>query len=1078
MPAALRIAVLGPVEVTLAGSPTTVAGTRLRRLLLRLAVDPGAVVGAGELTDAVWPEDRPADAGNALQTLVSRLRRAFGDTGAVLQLSGGYRLDLDPEDVDAVRFGRLAVAGHAALVSGDPSGAAEALREADRLWRGEPYLDAAGSDFAERAVARLVDVRLDALADLFQAELELDRAAEIVGRLEAVAADELLRERFTALLMSALAALGRTAEALAAYERLRRHLADELGVDPGPEVQARHLALLRGEPTPDQRRGPATNLRSEFTSFLGREAELERVSSLIAEHRLTTIVGPGGAGKTRLAGQAALPLADRLRSGVWMVELAPVGEAEGVPVAVLDALGARAARLMEPVNRDIPQRDSRQRLLTQLHDADCLLVMDNCEHLLEPAAQLIAEILARCPGVRVLATSREPLGIVGEALCVVPPLALPAEGADVASALGSPAVQLLVERASAVSADFAVDDATVADIVRVVRRLDGMPLAIELAAARLRLLPISEIAVRLGDRFRLLSGGNRAALPRHRTLRAVVEWSWDLLGDDERLLAERLAVFPAGATPPAAAEVCGRDGLDPADVPDLLLALADKSLLQPSGPGVRYRMLETIREYGVEQLVLRGEVTEVRDAHARYFRELVAEQDPLLRTADQLPALATFAAERENILVALRHLGDSGAVSEMLDMVLGLFWYWTLIGSHSEAAVWADFVLDATTGSHDPRRVLLEAGRVVTMVAGGADPDPDVNGPARGWQIWQPKLVEVVDKLVEVGSDWDHPMAQLMTPVLAYFAGDEDRGKVLADKVLADGDLWVRSALLTMRAGFAENYGAIDDMLADAQAGYEGFVQIGDRWGMASALSTRGVAHLMEGDHERAAADLHLALEYQQMIGATDDDLMLRMRIADLRWRAGDLDGALEEIRAARALRDGQPAYVERMWFLEATEASLVLASGRVDEAVALMTRLRAAIAGQGRDHPMYGHMAAILGATAATISAAAGDLDTASADLRLAYREGVPTHDQPVIAAVGVAIAGYFLALGDASRSARALGASARIRGSDNAGDPAVVDVRTRLLAVLASDVFDRLYADGKSLDLPAAIALLDPSA
>ena len=398
----------------------------------------------------------------------------------------------------------------------------------------------------------------------------------------------------------ALAATGRQADALAAYEALRARLAGELGIDPGSEARAVHLEVLRGEiaaaPAPAGR--VRTNLRAQLTSFVGRTDEVARVGKALQAYRLITLVGPGGAGKTRLAAEVAAAVRDSApddaADGIWLAELAPVTDAADVPQAVLGAIGLRESRLLPDGTQRITSRDGRTRLLEGLADARALLVLDNCEHLIDACAHLADALLAHSPQLRIVATSREPLGITGESLFVVPPLD------------EDPAVRLFADRAAAVRPDFSLDSESRPLVIDIVRRLDGLPLAIELAAARLRTLPLAEISRRLTDRFRLLTGGSRTALPRHRTLRAVVEWSWELLTPAERLLAERFSVFPAGATPAAVAAVCAGRGcagaeLTVGEADELLSSLVDKSLLQPLVDGTRLRMLETIREYGAEK---------------------------------------------------------------------------------------------------------------------------------------------------------------------------------------------------------------------------------------------------------------------------------------------------------------------------------------------------------------------------------------------------------------------------------------------------------------------------------------------
>ena len=772
----VQIGILGPLEVRDGDALIPVAGSRLRRLLTRLALGAPAAVSVSALVEAVWADDEPSEVANALQSLVSRLRRALGGTTLIVQVPAGYRLDLPNDAVDAHVFVLEALEGRRRLRGGDvPRAPPTFSRRRWRGWRGSPLVDADDADYAAAPIARLEEQRLGAIGDRIDAELMLGHAAELIAELEELVAEHPLREQFVGQLMRSFAASGRTAEALGAYQDLRDHLADHLGVDPGSEIQALHLAILRGEavdhrdrhaapptakslprwPLPtaktrDRRIArPRTNLRSAVSSFVGRKAELARIAALIEDGRLTTIVGPGGAGKTRLAVEAGRPWVDRCADGVWLVELAPVTDEATIAQAVLSALGLRDARILERRVDSGFGVGATERVLETLADADALLVVDNCEHLIGGVADLVSEILSRCPQVRVLTTSREPLGLAGEALASIPPLGLPPVGATPELAAQYPAVELLMSRGQAASADFVLDDSTVAVVVEIVRRLDGLPLAIELAAARLRVLPAAEIAARLGDRFRLLAGGMRTAVARHRTLRAVVEWSWELLTDEERLLAERLAVFAAGATIDAATAVCADGRLDAFDIRDLLNALVDKSLLEvvaqtgsPAG-GVRYRMLETIREYGVERLDERRELERARSVHATYYAGVAAKLSPVLRTADQLVALAELARERDNILAALRFLGDSGDGARALRMVLDLGWYWNITGSHTEMLTWTEFALAASEGLDTPDRTKVEAGRVLAVMSNAQAQD-------EAWESIMQRMAEAADKLAEL----------------------------------------------------------------------------------------------------------------------------------------------------------------------------------------------------------------------------------------------------------------------------------------------------------------------------------------
>jgi DNA-binding SARP family transcriptional activator len=511
----VQIGILGSFEVRADdGTLADVPGARLRALLIALALEPGRVVSKATLIDWIWGEQPPADTANALQRLVSRLRKALPE-GLIEGQPGGYRLAVESDAVDAVRFERLVARARDA----EGPRRVQLLREALALWRGTAMADVGleDSEALDAAVTRLERLRLAALEDRFDAEVGLGTAGELIAELTDLVAAHPMRERLAAALMRALAAAGRDTEALLVYERTRETLADQLGVDPSPEVSALHVALLRGE-LGRREETRKTNVRAELTSFVGREADVAAVRELIGEGRLTTLIGPGGSGKTRLATETARTLLGDLPDGVWLVELAAIGADGDVAQATLAALGLRDALLGAA-----PSADPVDGLITAIREREALLILDNCEHVIESAAAFADRVLGECRRLRILATSREPLGITGEALWPTEPLTLPSAGpgASPGEIESSPAIRLLRDRAGAVRKDLGGDARTLSEMVRICRALDGMPLAIELAAARLRTMTIEQLANRLDDRFRLLTSGSRTALPRHRTLRAI-----------------------------------------------------------------------------------------------------------------------------------------------------------------------------------------------------------------------------------------------------------------------------------------------------------------------------------------------------------------------------------------------------------------------------------------------------------------------------------------------------------------------------------------------------------------------------
>jgi predicted ATPase/DNA-binding SARP family transcriptional activator len=1060
-----------------------VAGARLRGLIARLALAGGQPVSTGALAEAVWGYDPPADVANALQTLVSRARRALGGAAAVEQSAAGYRLAVTPDDVDALRFERLAAQGAAA--------------EALALWRGPALADA--GDFAEPFARRLEELRLETTVTFLTGEADAGRAAARAGEIEALAAEHPLHEKLTGLLMRALAAAGRQADALAVYAALRTRLAEELGIDPGPPLQAVHLAVLRGEvaavpantgpaaagpgTTGPGTAGPArTNLRAQLTSFVGRRTEVAKVRRTLERYRLVTLVGPGGAGKTRLAtevaagvlGNAAHDAAGGARGwpdgtwpeGVWIAELASVTDAADVPAAVLGSVGLRESRLLPDGTQLLTSRDARTRLLEGLADARALLVLDNCEHLIDACAHLADALLAHSPRLRIVATSREPLGITGESLFVVPPLA------------EDPAAALFADRAAAVSPDFVLDGETRPLVADIVRRLDGLPLAIELAAARLRTLPLAEISLRLADRFRLLTGGSRTALPRHRTLRAVVEWSWELLTPAERLLAERLSVFPAGAAGDAAAAVCAdgpgkdeprTDGSAPAarlaaaEVDELLSSLVDKSLLQPVADGTRLRMLETIREYGAEKLAGRGEAGELRRRHAAHYTALMDEAAPRLLTRDQLGWLAALRADHDNILAALRYWCDAQDPENALRLAVSLSILALLLGNASDMAEWTGEAL-AVPGDADPGlRAIAEALHVVTSIMSPA--------AAGTGQAAYPGLADRLDAIdIE-----KYPVAGLLRSVYAMFARDEARLRGYLDQVRASGDDWLAAAGWLMTGGLAENEGNLDEVRRAAAEAVGRFRVLGERWGLSTALRAVGDVATLDGDLDGAVAAYTEAGQLLTELGHREDLSQVKLKLAETAARRGDLARARELSAAARAAVEAEGSPIDR-GITAAWWATLEVTCGDTAAARPLQAEAEAALALFGRAHPARDHLEAMVAATAGQIALADADLPAARAQAARSYRAAVAARDMPLLALSSGLVAELALALGQPERAAELLGARAVVRGIEDPADPAAVKLVPRLRDALGAERFERCRAAGQALGRPEAIERLNP--
>ncbi|MGZ4741219.1 MAG: BTAD domain-containing putative transcriptional regulator, partial [Ilumatobacteraceae bacterium] len=552
----MQIGLLGELQVLDDDEKdVAVTGAKLRALLVVLALQCGRAVPADQLVDALWGPESSSAARNGLQGLVSKLRRALGSASLVATRGGGYALEVPPEAVDLHHFEQLVAAGRSNALSGDLSRAAELLAEADSLWRGGALAEFAYEEFASAEVSRISELRLAAVEERLDIELQLGRHRVVIGELEALVTAHALRERLRGLLMIALYRAGRQADALRVFQEGRRILGEELGLDPGPELRQLEAAVLAQDPSLDVPTtggldtGPSPEHRStipgSLTALVGRDDEVRDLTRLFRDHRFITLVGPGGVGKTRLALEVARDESARLSHGACLVELAHVGDPEGVAAAIGSAL-------------DLPDPG---RLAEMIGNRDLLILLDNCEHVITTAAEVAEDLLRRCPGLRLLATSREGLRVGGETIWPVPPLATDA------------AVQLFIERARAAGAPLAISDDVLAVVSDICVRLDGLPLAIELAAARTRAFPIQQISSRLNDRFRLLTGGSRTALPRQQTLRAVVDWSYELLFDDEQRVFERLSVFLGGCDLATAEAVCADETLDAADLADIIQTL-------------------------------------------------------------------------------------------------------------------------------------------------------------------------------------------------------------------------------------------------------------------------------------------------------------------------------------------------------------------------------------------------------------------------------------------------------------------------------------------------------------------------
>ena len=700
----MEVGILGPLEVRAGGRPVVVRAGRPRKLLAVLVLRLGERVGTDTLIDMLWGSEASGGTVNALRILVSYLRKALEPLGGDLTIEtveGGYRLLADRDSVDAYR---LETAVTVAAGADDPASRLRIVEAALAAWRGSPLPEVADEEFAQADLQRLHELRLTALEQRVDALLDLGRHAEAVAELHHLVAVHPLRERFHAQLMTALYRSGRQAEALAVYERARRALAEELGLDPGPELRALAQAVLEqspelsppvpsrppggqpGEQSREQSREPGVErpfphagtpaepskegVPRPLEPLIGREGEIDQLADLLRSRRLVTLTGPGGAGKTRLAAELAV----RSAMSAWWADLAAADSAENVVTTVAAAMDVAAGK-----------EERLPALVAQLRQRTGLLVLDTCERVRSALRPLLEGLLRECPDLHLLATSRQPIGAPTERVWPVPPLALPDPESSTAEEIaGSAAVQLFVERAADRRPGFRLTPGNGAQVARICHLLDGLPLAIELAAAHAGVLDVPAMLHMLDDRLRLLVDEGRDE--RQQTLRSTIAWSYELLSGDEARFFERLSVL-AGPFPFAAAEAVAGEGLS-RDALELLLALSRQSLVVPSGED-RFRLLDTVRAFASERLARRpADERATRRRHAAWYADVLADATPHSRAVH----LEGWRGHLRDALPDLRRALDwcfSEGEDELgVRLLSSLWWFWPREGVFDEAATW------------------------------------------------------------------------------------------------------------------------------------------------------------------------------------------------------------------------------------------------------------------------------------------------------------------------------------------------------------------------------------------------------
>ncbi|MBV9099527.1 MAG: tetratricopeptide repeat protein [Candidatus Dormibacteraeota bacterium] len=877
----VEILLLGSVEARRRGRAVELKGTKQRTLLAALALEANHVVTDDRLIELLWPEEPPAGAEDVLRVHVSKLRRAIEEDDAagrrlLARKTSGYQLSIPADHIDLSRCRELVGRARRASEAGDDQAALRLLEDALALWRGDPLPEFGNDAFAVGERSALEKLRLETVEQRFDTCLRLGLHNSVVGELEAFAGRFPLRERLQSQLMLALYRCGRQAEASDVYHRTRKLLSEDLGMEPGPELQARFKEILNQEPSaapapevarprPQAAGIPSRrhNLPARLSSFVGREEDVAVLAALVPGARLLSLVGPGGIGKTRLAIQVADLVRDAFADGVWLVDLAAISEPGMVAQAALAALGLR----------QLPGASLEESLSTLLEERRLLLVLDNCEHVIDAVAATVQRLLDLCPGLSVLATSQERLDVPGERVWPVTPLRLPApeHARSLQSAQSYESVRLFVERAVMARPTFQLSEANAAAVMEVCTRLDGIPLAIELAAARVSALALEEMVGRLDDRFRLLAGSSRAAVSRHRTMRETLDWSSALLTEQERALFARLGVFSGSFTLRAVEAVCGDETALPAgDVPDLMTRLVDRSLVTfdtaLAGEG-RYRLLETMREY-VQERLAEGEAPGLRRLHAVHYLELGRACERVYVEGHASAALQQYHADYSNARAAMEW---SYEADPLLCLELAGAWrfYWWMQGLLSEGRQWLERVLALPVDAAGPRAQAMSGlGRLVTIQG-------DV---ARAVQIFKDAL-----PLAESAGD------DFMVGELTHSLGVVSMGRETND----EAERYTRAALaMWERVGFRE--------------------------GIATALGNLGECCFYAGNYDEARArylqQVEMAQEVSRYYGLVN--------LSHLECFLGNYEAAREY--AAEALRHAPPLYaavvVEAFMFLAAAQ--------------------------------------------------------------------------------------------------------------------------------------------------------------
>ena len=891
---------LGPLLVDDGDAPVPLGGPRQRAVLALLVLNAGRVVSADRIVTEIWSEEPPDGARDSLYTYVSNLRRVLGKD-RIVRADNGYRLDLANGDSIDVVEQESDLARARRLVGSDPAAAIDLVDSALDSWRGRPYVGFEDLPSVPPEATRLEDLRLLALEDRIDAELRAG-GTPVVSEVEALSREYPYRERIWELLARSLYRAGRQAEALRTFTRLRRLLREELGLEPSPSIVRLEEQILVQDPSLEPEVPmPPTNLPTPLSSFIGRDDELIVIDKAIHEHRLVTVVGPGGAGKTRLAIEAAVNVRGSFRDGVWHVDLASVSNPHTVAQAA-----AAALQIVQP-----PGTAPLDALINRLRPQTALLVLDNCEHVADQAGELAVRLLEMAPDVKILTTSRQVLGREGEVRC-------PLDGLDTSSdeARSGDAERLFETRATAVRPNFTLDEMTQPQVASICRHLDGMPLAIELAAARVDVLSPAEIDRLLSDRFLLLTDA-RVEWPSHRSLQASLDWSYDLLGPDERRAFDCLGVFQGPFSAPAAAAVL--DCVSEVDAIDQLHRLAGASLLQTvQGTASRYRLLETMRMYACDHLIESEQLDDAEVRHDRYYRERCRGLRPAFFGRGRVAAQAEIEVELADYHIAFDRFLDDGRIEDALEMAWPLGHMWLFSGRLGDGARRLEAVLGSSGGSRNRLRAdALAAASFLAMYMASYD-------VAVAW------AEEAIGIYQTVGDEQGLAYALARRGHLAFSVGDVpvaldvlQTSLEICDRIgYDDGTAWPLSLLAQARLWSGDESPEVRYMFEQSR---ERFIVMGETFGQAHA--DMFLSNLGEGSVENM---LRYSLEMMELAERSNADPLMRPvafhNLAYAVWYDGELDRAdgLNRVSARLAFETGSTVN-SGMAFLQAG----VFAAGR-----------------------------------------------------------------------------------------------------------------------------------------------------